>query len=105
MEENRKKVVIPSAKIDDFFLKPGAKHAKEFFNVGYNEKDSKRLRTDILLQYNENKAVDKRTLEDGAERFSIFMELGRDTKRKTFRTVWQKDSAEAKPRLITGHRE
>ena len=105
IEENRKKVVIPDPKIDSFFLKPGAKHAKEFFDVGYTEQSGKRLRNDILAQYDENKAVDKRVLTDGAERFSIFMELGTGQRRKTFRTVWQKDSADALPRLITGHRE
>lgn len=105
VEENRRKVVIADAKINDFFLKPGAKHAQEFFDAGYTEKDGKQLRRDILLQYNENRAVDKKKLTDGAERFSIFIELGTGQKRKTFRTVWQKDSADAKPRLITGHRE
>ena len=104
-EENRKKVTIPDAKIDSFFLKPGAKHAQEFFDVGYTEKDGKKLRRDILLQYNEDRATDKKTLTDGAERFSIFVELGIGQNRKTFRMVWQKDSADAKPRLITGHRE
>lgn len=105
VEENRKKVTIPDAKIDSFFLKPGAKHAQEFFDVGYTEKDGKKLRRDILLQYNEDRATDKKTLTDGAERFSIFVELGSGQNRKTFRIVWQKDSADAKPRLITGHRE
>ncbi len=105
VEENRKKVTIPDAKIDSFFLKSGAKHAQEFFDVGYTEKDGKKLRRDILLQYNENKATDKKTLTDGAERFSIFMELGTGQRCKTFRMVWQKDSPDALPRLITGHRE
>lgn len=105
IEENRKKVVIPDPKIDSFFLKPGAKHAKEFFDVGYTEQSGRRLRNDILAQYDEKKAVDKRVLTDGAERFSIFMELGTGQRRKTFRTVWQKDSVDARPRLITGHRE
>ncbi len=105
VEENRKKIEIPQAKIGSFFLKPGAKHAQEFFDAGYSEKDSKRLRRDILYQYNEEKAVDKKKLPDGAERFSTFMELGIGEKKKTFRIVWQKDSADAKPRLITGHRE
>ena len=105
VEENRKKVAIPDAKIDSFFLKPGAKHAQEFFDVGYTEKDGKKLRRDILLQYNEDRATDKKTLTDGAERFSIFMELGTGQRRKTFRMVWQKDSPGAQPRLITGHRE
>lgn len=105
VEGNRKKVEIPTSKIDSFFLKPGAKHAQEFFDVGYSEKDSKRLRRDILYQYNEEKAVDNKKLPDGAERFSTFMELGTGEKKKTFRIVWQKDSADAKPRLITGHRE
>lgn len=105
VEENREKVVIPDAKINSFFLKSGAKHADEFFSAGYTEKDGKKLRRDILAQYNENRAVDKKKLTDGAERFSIFMELGVAGEQKTFRIVWQRDSADAKPRLITGHRE
>lgn len=105
VEKNRKEVVIPDAKINNFFLKSGAKHADEFFSVGYTEKDGKKLRRDILAQYNESRIVDKKKLTDGAERFSIFMELGIAGKRKTFRIVWQKDSVDAKPRLITGHRE
>ncbi len=105
VESNRQKVMIPAAKIDSFFLKPGAKHAQEFFDAGYTEKSGKRLRSDILAQYDENKAVDRKRLTDGTERFSIFMELGVGQKRKTFRTVWQKDLPDAKPRLITGHRE
>lgn len=105
VENNRSKVLIPDAKINDFFLKPGAKHAQEFFDAGYGEKNGKQLRKDILMQYNENKATDRKKLADGAERFSIFMDLGTGTKKKTFRTVWQRDSKNAKPRLITGHRE
>lgn len=88
VEENRKKVVIPTPKIDSFFLKPGAKHAQEFFDAGYTGRSGKRLRSDILTQYGENKAVDRKRLTDGAGRFSIFMELGTGQKRKTFRTVW-----------------
>ena len=38
------------------------------------------------------------------ERFSIFTELGVD-KKKRFRTVWQKDTSESVPRIITVHRE
>lgn len=98
------KYIMPESKIKEFLLKPGAKHAKEFFDVGYTPDDAELLNHDIDTQFDENKAYDRRTLNDGAERFSIKMQLGK-TIEKPFRTVWQKDTPDGKARFITGHRE
>lgn len=98
------KIDIHPDKINKFLLKPGAKHSKEFFDVGYSEDDYERLFNDILSSYDESKAVDIRKKDNGIEDFSIFMDLGTDVK-KRFRTVWRKDTPDSKPRLITSHRE
>lgn len=95
---------IPPPKIKQFLLKPGAKHAQEFFDVGYTPDDYELLFDDIASCYDESKAVDVRKKENGVEDFSIFMDLGVQ-KKKRFRTVWRRDTPNSKPRLITGHRE
>lgn len=97
------KAVIQTRKLTDFLLKPGAKHAQEFFDVGYTEQDVQQLAADIHAQYAEEKRVDVKTAENGTEKFSIFMELGKE-ERKPFQTVWQIDPGSKKPRLITAHR-
>lgn len=104
IELNNDRYVIAEPKISRFLLKPGAKHSAEFFNVGYTEKDSLALNADIYRQFDEATKVDVRVSEDGTESFSIFMELG-TTKKKRFRTVWQRDPGSDKPRFITAHRE
>lgn len=48
--------------------------------------------------------VDRIVFSNEVERFSIFMQLG-VKKKKRFRSVWQKDTPESEPRLITAHRE
>lgn len=98
------KFEIPPDKINKFFLKPGAKHAQEFFDVGYSVDDYERLFDDIESEFDENKMVDVKNKSNGALDFSIFMYLGVENK-KRFRTVWRKDTPESKPRIITGHRE
>ena len=62
------------------------------------------LNADIYRQFDEALKTDVRVAEDGTESFSVFMELG-TTEKKTFRTVWKRDSGNEKPRLITAHRE
>ena len=95
---------IAEPKISQYLLKPEAKHAAEFFDAGYSETDTERLNRDIYQQFDESLKVDIRILDDGTEAFSIFMELG-TTGKKTFRTVWQRESGIEKPRFITAHRE
>ena len=101
--ENNECEIAPD-KINKFFLKPNAKHAKEFFDVGYKPTDFELLDKDLKASFDYSKAVDKVVLDNGVERFSIFTELGVD-KKKRFRTVWQKDTSESIPHIITVHRE
>ena len=63
-----------------------------------------KLNADIYQQFNKSLKTDVRIADNGAEFFSIFMELGTKTK-KTFRTVWEQDLESEKPRLITARRE
>lgn len=91
-------------KVNKFFLKPNAKHSKEFFDVGYTVNDANKLTDDLKEIFDYSKAVDKSISNDGVEKFSIFAELG-VTKKKRFRTVWQKDTPNSTPRIITAHRE
>lgn len=94
---------ISNDKINKFFLLEGAKHAQEFFDVGYGSADGERLKKDISDNFDINSAVDIKIV-NGVEKFSIFMYLGVERK-KRFRTVWQKDSPDSVPRIITAHRE
>ena len=97
------KTIIQRRKLTDFLLKPGAKHAQEFFDVGYTEQDVEQLAADIHAQYSEENRVDFKTADNGTVKFSVFMELGKE-ERKPFQTVWQIDPGSKKPRLITAHR-
>ncbi len=95
---------IHSDKMSEYCLKVGSKHSDEFFDVGYKPDDSVKLNNDIIKQFDMSKAKDNKLLADGAERFSIFMNLG-VAKTRSFRTVWQKDKPSSKARFITAHRE
>ena len=101
--ENADCVTTPK-KFTGYFLKPGAKHADEFFDVGYTPDDPVQLRYDMAKQFDVGKAVEFSKNPNGQEKFSIFMDLG-VTKSRTFRTVWQKDTPDSAPRIITAHRE
>ena len=98
------KYYMPEDKIKKYLLKPGAKHSREFFDVGYSVADSEKLNSDIDEQYDESKSYDKRTLPDGTKRYSIDMDLG-ITKKRPFQTVWQVDPGFEKARFITAHRK
>lgn len=47
-------------KFSEYFLKPGAKHAGDFFDVCYTENDVLQLRYDIARQFDMDKAVEFR---------------------------------------------
>lgn len=91
-------------KIKKFLLKPGAKHSKEFFDVGYTPDDYELLFDDIALNFNMDAAFARIEKPDGSTDFCMYMDLG-VTKKKNFKVVWKKDNPESKPRLITAHRE
>lgn len=97
------KAVIQIRKLNEYLLKPGAKHSKEFFDVGYTEQDIEKLATDIFEQYDEEKRTDFRAKDDGTESFVVYMQLGKED-RKSFITVWLKEPGNAKPRLTTAYR-
>ena len=97
------KTVIQIRKLNEYLLKPGAKHSKEFFDVGYTEQDIEKLAADIFEQYDEEKRTDFRSKDDGAESFVVYMQLGKED-RKSFITVWLKEPGNAKPRLTTAYR-
>ena len=97
------KTVIQIRKLNEYLLKPGAKHSKEFFDVGYTEQDIEKLAADIFEQYDEEKRTDFRAKDDGAESFVVYMQLGKED-RKSFITVWLKEPGNAKPRLTTAYR-
>ena len=107
----RQTVVVKNAecittpkKYTGYFLKSGAKHADQFFDVGYTSDNPLQLRYDMARQFNMEKAVDFKELGGGAVRFNISMELG-VTKQRTFCTGWIKDAPESKPRIITAFRK
>lgn len=64
------RIEIHPDKINKFLLKPGAKHSKEFFDVGYNENDYERLFNDITSEFDNSKVLDIKKNEDGTEDFS-----------------------------------
>ena len=98
-----KECYIHPDKVNKFLLLPGAKHSKDFFDVGYAADDHDLLVSDITKEYDYGKAVEKRH-KGNTEQFSIFMYLGKTVK-KRFRVVWQKDTPDSVPRMITAHRE
>lgn len=90
-------------KFSEYFLKPGAKHADDFFSVGYTENDVLQLRYDIARQFDMEKAVEFK--ENGEiKTFNIYMHLG-VTKKRRFVTGWQIDKNGATPRIITAFRK
>jgi SPP1 gp7 family putative phage head morphogenesis protein len=107
---SNKGFTIHQDKIHKFFLKPGAKHYQEFYDAGYRNRpgymteEAQLLALQINEGYDESKATDRLKQPNGSERFSIYMNLGFGGG-KRFRTVWQKDTPDSEPRLITAHRE
>lgn len=101
---NNAPCVTTPKKFKGYFLKSGAKHADQFFNVGYTEKDVLQLRYDIARQFDMGKAVNHSVDENGRERFRIYMDLGTENK-KRFRTAWIKDTPDGMPRIVTAFRE
>lgn len=95
---------IAEDKIKKFLLKPGAKHAEDFFRVGYSTEDAEILNADLYAGFDLKRKTDERSFSNGRKSFSIFMELGINQKR-TFRTVWLQEAESDRPRFITAHRE
>lgn len=96
--------VTTPKKYTGYFLKDGAKHADQFFDVGYTADNPLQLRYDMARQFNMSKAVDVQELNGGAIMFNIYMTLG-VTKQRTFLTGWIQDTPDSKPRIVTGFRK
>ena len=101
--KNAECVTTPK-KYTGYFLKDGAKHADQFFDVGYTADNPLQLRYDMARQFDMSKSVDREELNGGAVKFNIYMELG-VTKKKTFLTGWIQDTPESKPRIVTSFRK
>lgn len=101
---NNAPCVTTPRKFSEYLLKPGAKHANEFFNVGYTENDVLQLRYDISRQFDIEKAVEYREKSDGAQTFNIYMKLG-ITKKRSFVVSWIEDRPGEKPRIVTAFRK
>ena len=91
---------IEDKKVTGFYLKAGAKHSQEFFNVGYTEKDGLKLQKDIASQFDINKAYDKREEPNQPKTMCINMQLGVNSK-KVFKTVWEQKPSDTEWRNIT----
>lgn len=91
---------IEDKKVTGFYLKKGAKHSHEFFDVGYTEKDGLKLQKDIASQFDTTKAYDKREHPNHTKTMCINMQLGVNAK-KPFKTVWEKKASETEWRSIT----
>lgn len=94
---------VHNDKIEYFALKEGAKHARDFFELGYTKESTERLLHDIEAGYDVSKAENE-TVINGKKRFVIYMNLGVDQK-KRFRTVWEDEGKGIVPRLITVFRK
>lgn len=94
---------VHNSKIEHFALKEGAKHARDFFELGYTKENAERLLHDIEAGYDVSKAENE-TVIRGKKRFVIYMDLGVDQK-KRFRTVWEDEGKGIVPRLITVFRK
>nr|DAI45386.1 MAG TPA: hypothetical protein [Caudoviricetes sp.] len=103
MLKSMKGFVIHPCKLGDFCLKPGAKHAQEFLDVGYESGDAYMLFRDFELGFDMGNAIDIVRTQTGSTRFSIPMLLG-VTQKRIFRTVWQCDPGGACPaRFVTAY--
>lgn len=90
-------------KIEKYMLKRGAKHAEDFFNVGYSEKDAVRLYKDIERQYDIKNAKGFRKNAKGETSYAIYMKLG-VTKKRTFCTAWKIEKGSEIPKFVSGYR-
>lgn len=90
-------------KLSGYCLKPGAKHADDFFEVGYKEDDAELLFEHLDRGFDLAKKQKSVIDRSGAEKFSIPMKLGVDVKR-TFNTAWRIDQPGDAPRFISAYR-
>lgn len=90
-------------KLSGYCLKPGTKHANEFFSVGYKENHADLLFLHIEEGFDISKKRKSMVDKNGTEKFDIPMKLGVDVKR-TFITAWRIDNPGDIPRFISAYR-
>lgn len=95
-----KNMCMIEPKMRDFCLKPGAKHSKDFFDIGYSADDPMKLFKDIVDQFDLSKQLEPITKDSTVGKVSIPMKLGITSKR-VFRTVWSKTGPDNSFRFIT----
>lgn len=81
------KIIIPNAKIDSYYLKPGTTHHHEFADVGYSIFKSDILKSDLINGLKENDIIETKIDNFGKTRIIVNMHLG-VTKKKPFKTIW-----------------
>ena len=93
---------IAVAKLARFCLDPEKKHAKEFFDVGYQPSDSDLLFRHIEEGFDMGRKIGERKSEMGDDQFCIPMKLG-VTEKRMFSTAWQIDKGALEPKLVTAY--
>jgi hypothetical protein len=99
--KSKKGFSIPEAKLTKFCLAKGAKHADQFFELGYKEGDADLLFQHIQAQYSKKKWSVVSSDQYG-ERFAIPMELG-VTDKRVFNTSWIIDPGADTPRFVSAY--
>lgn len=97
-----KNISMKEPKLREFCLKPGAKHSRDFFDIGYSSNDPMKLFRDIAEQFDISRKRDSEITDSHAEKFSIPMKLG-ITDKRVFRVVWTNDGPDKSFRFVTAY--
>lgn len=93
---------IAWGKLAKYCLDPSKKHSKDFFSIGYTEKDSDLLFKHIEEGFDLTKKMGERKTERGEDQFRIPISLG-VTQKKIFTTSWQIDLGKTEPKLTSAY--
>lgn len=93
---------IAAAKLENYCLKPGSPHSKDFFDLGYTSDDADLLFTHIEENFDMNNRKQERLSERGEMQFRIPMLLG-VTEKKVLTTAWQIDTGATQPRFTSAY--
>lgn len=101
--ESSKGFTCAEEKMSGWCLKPGTKHSKEFFDVGYKPSDKDRLIRDINDGYDQSKVVPRGSDSRNYLKYEVEMELG-VTKKRNFVTSWSIAHEGDQPKFVTAYR-
>ena len=99
---SNKGFVLETRKLDEFLLKEGTKHSKEFFDVGYRTEDPDSLFLDIEEGFDLSLRCGSQEIGKTKRLFSIPMKLGRKFKR-VFTTAWEENTITGSIRFVSGY--